>query len=158
MTEAEQELSRQRLLEALHSTVVEVIGTMAWTSVELTNSEDRPNLMMANEVSGLIRLVGGTGGMVGFSCSRSLCESLVSRITGLAKEEILEEDLLDGVMELANMLGGGMKSKGRVSEVDLSPPVAIVGAHCKALWKTDRPTRVMSFQLEEELFEVHVCI
>lgn len=154
----DRETYRRRLVAALQATVEEVMGTMAWSTVELSSTEERPILVMTDEVAGLIRLMGGQGGMVGFSCSRALGITLVSRITGLGSAEILEEDLLDGISELANMLGGGMKSKAMLSNLDISPPVAIIGTQYKAQWKTDHTTLVLSFQLEGEMFHVHACV
>ena len=148
---------KERLLEGLRNTVTEVMGTMAWSDVNFAGMEETNSFTLSNEVGGLIRLYGSFNGMVGISANKAVNNEIVSRITGLPVDDLMQEDLLDGVAELANMICGGMKTKAQVPDIALSPPVAIVGSDYTALWKTDRPTLIMTFQLEEDIFQVHAC-
>lgn len=157
MTADEKQEIKERLLEGLRATVTEVMGTMAWSEVNFAGMEETNSFTLSNEVGGLVRLFGSVTGMVGVSANRAVNNELVSRITGLGVDDLTQEDLLDGVSELANMICGGMKTKAQIPDIHLTPPVAIVGSDYTALWKTDRPTLIMTFQLEDDIFQVHAC-
>jgi CheY-specific phosphatase CheX len=133
------------------------MSTMAWSEVNFAGIEETNSFTLSNEVGGLIRLYGNVTGMVGISANKAVHNEIVSRITGLPVDDLMQEDLLDGVAELANMICGGMKTKAQIPNIALSPPVAIVGSDYTALWKTDRPTLILTFQLEEDIFQVHAC-
>ncbi|MBF0613247.1 MAG: chemotaxis protein CheX [Magnetococcales bacterium] len=150
--------SRVKLLDGLRNTVIEVMGTMAWSSVQFAGMEETDDFILKDEVAGLIQLFGHHQGMVGISCKETLGRELVGRMVGLAVEDLTPEDLRDGVAELANMICGGMKTKAQISELNLSPPVAIIGRDYIAQWKTDHATMVLTFLIEEEVFLVHACI
>lgn len=149
---------RVKLLDGLRNTVIEVMGTMAWSSVHFAGMEETQDFILNDEVAGLIQLFGNQQGMVGISCKDTLGRELVGRIVGLPVADLNGDDLRDGVAELANMICGGMKTKAQITDINLSPPVAIIGRDYIAQWKTDHPTMVLTFQLEEEVFLVHACV
>lgn len=150
--------NREKLLEGLRKSVEEVMMTMAWSDVTFCGANQSPTFTIANEILGLIRLYGYHDGMVGVATDISLAKELVGRIIGLAPEELTQEDLLDGISELANMICGGMKTKAQLSEIKLSPPVAVVGSDFVAQWKTDHPTIILNFQVGDRLLRVHACV
>lgn len=154
----EQETNRERLLEGLRHTVTEVMHTMAWSNVALSGEESVPEFALSDEMGGLIRLSGSHTGMIGISSGSKLAREVVARIIGLDAAELEPDDLLDGVGELTNMICGGMKTKAQMADLVLSTPLAVVGTDYKALWKTDRPITVITFQIEECLFRVHASI
>nr|CRH07455.1 conserved protein of unknown function [Candidatus Magnetococcus massalia] len=151
-------MDNEAVLSALKATVTEVMGTMAWAEVGFAGQDHSSSLILDKEVGGLIRLQGDHEGLVGIACSKNIASELVSRIVGLPAEELTHEDLLDGVAELANMICGGMKTKAEIGNLELSPPVAIVGSEYTALWKTMEGTEILNFLLEGEMFQVHVSM
>lgn len=148
----------EKLLEGLRATVVEVLGTMAWSEVIFVGVDESRSFTLSNEAVGLIQLYGTHYGMVGITANRSLTAEIVARITGLPADDLTQDDLLDGVAELANMICGGMKTKAQVTTLDLAPPISLVGKDFVGQWKTDHPTKILTFRLEEEVLQVYACI
>ncbi|MBF0621715.1 MAG: chemotaxis protein CheX [Magnetococcales bacterium] len=146
-----------KLIDGLQTAVIQVLTTMAMEDVKYTGREEVANLTLRQEVGGLIRLYGGASeGMVGLASSRTVVAEIVSRIVGLPPDSLDQEDLLDGIAELANMVCGSMKSKAQVGyQVSLSPPVAIIGRDYTARWKTLNPTWVLKFLIDGSEFEVY---
>lgn len=144
----------QRLLDALQRTVNAVLETMAWSEVAFLGVEREKNFLLDGEACGMVFLYGGHEGVVGVCCDRELAKELVAGITGLPSAEIIEEDLLDGMGELANMIGGGMKTKSEMADIILSPPMTVVGSAFRGVWKTDHPTHVLNFQVEGRPLQV----
>ncbi|ABK46069.1 hypothetical protein Mmc1_3584 [Magnetococcus marinus MC-1] len=152
-------MDKDALINALKATVPEVMGTMAWAEVGYAGEEHHDTLTLDQEVGGLIRLLGeNEEGLVGISCNKRIASELVSRIVGLSVDELLAEDLIDGVAELTNMICGGMKTKAEMKHLDLSPPVAIIGGSYIAQWKTLNGSEVLTFLLEGENFHVHLSL
>ncbi|MBF0189531.1 MAG: chemotaxis protein CheX [Magnetococcales bacterium] len=147
-----------KLLTGLRLAVTEMMTSMAMSEVVFAGQESADSFTLTNEVVGLVRLDGQLHGMVGVSCSQALLREIVSRIVGLSPDELTMEDLLDGAAELANMVCGGMKTKAQIGSVNLSPPVAIVGQEYTAQWKTNHPTTVFTFQMDEGVLMVHASL
>ncbi|MEO5367253.1 MAG: chemotaxis protein CheX [Magnetococcus sp. WYHC-3] len=152
------EENRRRLLDGLQKTVYDVMSTMAWSEVSFVGMEEVSGFTLKGGVAGMIRMMGEHQGIIGFTTRQHVAGELVSRITGLAASDLENEDLLDGVAELANMIGGGMKSKADIGGVDLTPPLALVGQEFTAVWKTHLPTFVLTFMLEEDVFRVYASV
>lgn len=149
---------RERFLEGLKATVTQVLGTMAWSDVVFEGLEVSDTFALNDEMGGLVRMGGKQNGIVGISSKKAVAEEIVARITGLPTSDLTREDLLDGIAELANMVCGGMKTKAEAPDLDLSSPLSILGTDYMALWKTDQPTRILSFRIGEDLFRVHFCM
>ncbi|MBF0340823.1 MAG: chemotaxis protein CheX [Magnetococcales bacterium] len=147
-----------RLLNGLRLAVTEMMTAMAMSEVVFAGQESCDAFSLSSEVVGLVRLDGQLHGMVGVACSKDLLREIVSRIVGLAPADLIMEDLLDGAAELANMVCGGMKTKAQIGNVNLSPPVSIVGQEYIAQWKTNRPTTVFTFQMDEGVLRVYASL
>lgn len=147
---------QSRVVKGLLGAILEVLETMAWSEAAYTGVEEASEFMLTDEAGGCTRLIGDPAGLVGISGERALIAALVSRIVGLAPEELTDADLLDGIGELVNMVCGSMKSKVGMAETVLSPPMALLGQSCSAQWKTNHPVQVLSFQVEEHTLRVHV--
>ncbi|MEO5332339.1 MAG: chemotaxis protein CheX [Magnetococcus sp. YQC-5] len=148
----------EKLVVGLRPAVTDMMNAMAMSEVVFAGSETVDTFTLSGEVVGLVRLDGLVRGMVGVSCSQDLLREIVSRIVGLDPQELSLEDLLDGAAELANMVCGGMKTKAKIGDITLSPPVAIVGREYVAQWKTVHPTMVFTFQMDEGVLRVHTCL
>jgi CheY-specific phosphatase CheX len=149
---------REKIVESLQISVVDVMNTMAMTEVIFAGKESSDTFKFDKEAGGLVRLTGAHEGMLGVSCNLSLLRVIISSITGLPEEELQQEDLLDGAAELANMVGGGMKSMAQIPGVVLSPPMSIIGSSYMAEWKTDRSTEILTFQMEQGILQVYTSL
>jgi chemotaxis protein CheX len=61
-------------------------------------------------VSGRVRISGGWNGVVEVACSATLAEQAAQSLFALPGEEIDEADVRDVIGELANVIGGNVKS------------------------------------------------
>ncbi len=149
----------QNMLDSLRNTVFETLETMAMAESTLVSTEKVPAFNVTGQISGLIYLTGSHEAIIGISGDKNVIADLISRIIGLPTEELMEEDLLDGVGELANMIGGGMKSKANIPlPANLSPPLAVVSDKNTILWRTNRPVHLFTFRTEEGTFKVHASV
>jgi chemotaxis protein CheX len=120
------------LVNTLMQATIQVLGTMAGTTVTLQEVVPALDYKPVGDISGIIGISGEHGeGMLGLSFTSTLGALLVSRLLGLSPEELSSEDLLDGIGELLNMVSG--KAKTALSEANgttyrLSLPSIIKGA------------------------------
>lgn len=150
--------NRKKILDALQISVAEMMRTMAMAEVVFAGRETTNRLRMGNEASGLVYLSGGHKGMIGVSCDLNLLRQVVSCIVGVAPDDLNTDDLLDGVAELANMVGGGMKSLAQVPDVAVSSPVAIIGKDHIAEWKTDKTVEILTFQMDKGILQIYTSL
>ncbi|MBF0453311.1 MAG: chemotaxis protein CheX [Magnetococcales bacterium] len=158
MNETSSETNKEKILEALRVSVVEIMSTMAMSEVIYTGRETVDNFYLSKEVCGLVRIGGAHEGMIAISCNLELLGVIVSSIVGLSVDELQRDDLLDGAAELANMVGGGMKTKAQIPGVALSPPMSIIGGDYMAEWKTLRATEILTFQMELGILQIHASL
>ncbi|MBF0310241.1 MAG: chemotaxis protein CheX [Magnetococcales bacterium] len=145
------------LLEKLEQSIHEVLQSTIWQDPIYLGIEEVPSFSVSNKVTGLIRFHGSEhpDGMIGISMSKAFTAFVVSKITGLPEDDFTEDDLLDGAAELTNMIAGRFKSSANFGSTSLSPPVAIIGTQFRAIWKTRRSTIILTFQVDNELLQVH---
>ncbi|MBF0155681.1 MAG: chemotaxis protein CheX [Magnetococcales bacterium] len=138
---------QEKLLAGLHATLDQMMATETMEAISLQGMEQRSEFILDDEVGGLVRFYGAVHeGMVGVSTSRPVAVAIVSQLLGLPSANLEKEDILDGVAELVNILCGGMKARAGLGPVTLSSPVAIIGREVTAVWKTSKPTLVLTFQ------------
>lgn len=97
------------------NTVKEIIRTM--TGLELLEEKLSLEDLKAfrAQISGVIILSGEKSIMISLSMSYITASALVSFMIGIQSSELSDEDLNDGVSEIANVIGGKIKSKLSVS-------------------------------------------
>ena len=149
-----QEIAAQHL----QAVVLGVISTMAMTELTFSGMVCKAGFLLESEATGLIHLSGTHEGMLAISMNRAFLRVIISRFLGVPGSELSREDLLDGVAELANMVGGGFKSRSRLGGMRLSPPVALLGEACVAEWKTSQTTQVLTFQVDEDVLQVSLSL
>lgn len=151
--------TRKKILDALRVSVVDIMTTMAMSDVVYVGMETADNFRLGGQgCVGMVRLSGAHEGMIAAVCKRDLLAAVVSSIIGLPPKELQQEDLLDGAAELANMIGGGMKSMAKVPGVVLSSPMALLGNDYVIEWKTGRQTNILTFQMEQGILRVHTSL
>ncbi|MBF0588587.1 MAG: chemotaxis protein CheX [Magnetococcales bacterium] len=146
---------QEPLAEALKTSLLDVLETMAWSAVKLSREEQHSNFMVRGEACGVMRVHGAVTGLIGLATSQYTGKELVSRIVGLSTDMLQPEDITDGLAELANLIGGGMKAKAGISGIHLDPPMAMVGQGILAEWKTEAMTRVITFEVGRDQLRLY---
>ncbi|MBM7866073.1 chemotaxis protein CheX [Heliobacterium gestii] len=103
----------------------------------------------ACDFTGAMMIIGRRTAMVAIGLSREAATLTVSQMTGLAPEELSEEDLADGVAELINIIAGSGKSGlvGTDEHYRITLPFVMVGQNRYTLYKNkaaDRCLRVFA--------------
>lgn len=98
----------------------EIIRTM--TGLELTEEKLTTDDLKAfkSQISGVIILSGEKSIMVSLSMTFVTASTLTAFMIGAQQSELSEEDLNDGVSEIANVIGGKIKTKLALGNVHLS--------------------------------------
>ncbi len=158
---------RDRVIRGLRLATVQVLALMSSMRAVDAGMRVARSFSCSSGACGMLRVTGDLDGIVAVCCSRRLAREIVSGIVGVPVTELTDEDLLDGMSELANMICGGMKTQIGIasSRVALSPSSAILGGDYVAQWKTSGETVVMAFHVDtgkgqgggeqEDLLEVH---
>ncbi|MBF0446267.1 MAG: chemotaxis protein CheX [Magnetococcales bacterium] len=149
----------QRLLECMQLSVMDTLSTMALLDTTPLDTKTSDIFNCSIQIGGLIHLYGKHEGMIAVLGERSIMIEIISKIICLPIEEMVDDDIFDGMCEIVNMIAGGMKSKaGLKTNAKLAPPIAIIGSKCQAHWKTSRPTYITTFQTEIGNFQVHTSV
>lgn len=127
--EQEEKMVEARFLDPIIEEMKDVFETLMGCSVEITNrgladSGKRPDYVLA-----LIGISGSIKGTLGLSFPPATAIAVINRMT-MSDDAQINEELFDGLAELANIVGG--KSKAKLSEIagetlELSLPLVIQG-------------------------------
>ena len=116
------------LKQQIMETTIEIFTTMVMMEVEPTELDGEIG-SLKNSITGLIGLAGTHKGILAIHLPNNVAQDITSSFLGMEVDEI-NEDVEDAVGELANMLGGNVKSiltdSGRA--IDLSLPSTISGS------------------------------
>ena len=126
-------------VDMLEGIVKSVFITMM--GLDVSNSE-APFHSHGERVTSFVHLTGGWSGAVVFECTKQQACTFAGRILCMDPPESVDDDVRDVIGELANMIGGNMKS-GMAPGVRLSMPTVMEG--------TDYDVRVCGSQLLERL-------
>ncbi len=117
------------LQDRLVESAQEIFSTMLMLEVNLHDvDETTDNVSLSNGISGVIGFAGTHKGLLAIHLPEDTAIGVTSSFLGMEVES-LDADVEDAVGELANMLGGSVKSilseKGR--DIDLSIPSTVKG-------------------------------
>ncbi len=107
----------------LRRVVESVFATML--GLELQAAEWQPP-RATKMITAAVHYAGAWRGAILLECTREELVRFASRLTGLARDEIGEEDARDAIGEIVNMIGGNMKSI-LTPGVALSVPTVVEG-------------------------------
>lgn len=114
---------REQIIEA----VKEIFSTMIMMEVS-ASGETPPDKALTDSISGIIGLAGTHKGVLAIHLPHKVAMAITGSFLGMEVDEI-NTDVEDAVGELANMLGGNVKSilsaNGR--DISLSMPTTISG-------------------------------
>ncbi len=119
-----------RLSEKIIESAKEIFSTMVMMEISVSGTLGRENVLLDESISGVIGLAGTHKGVLAIHIPYKVAMAITSSFLGMDVDEI-NEDVKDAVGELANMLGGNVKSilseSGR--DISLSLPSTITGQH-----------------------------
>jgi chemotaxis protein CheX len=123
--------------------LVQIVQSVFTTMMELEVSPgDAPWKRAGDRITSLVSLMGDWNGAVMIECNpRQACQ-FAGRILAMDPPETVDDDVRDVLGELANMIGGNMKS-GMSTGVRLSMPSVMSGA--------DYDVKICGAEVEERL-------
>lgn len=106
----------------------EIFSTMIMMEISVADGTNGKSHSLENSISGIIGLAGMRKGVLAIHLPNAVALAITGSFLGMEVNEI-NEDVEDAVGELANMLGGNIKTilseKGR--DIELSMPSTICG-------------------------------
>lgn len=116
------------IVKAFSNAAVETLNTMAMLELECAGTRQVKAFEMTLDYTATMGLCGENEGLLVVSVGKSLLRSVVAAMLGEDESEV-DNDLVDGIGELANMIGGA--AKGTLASADyhfeLSIPAVITG-------------------------------
>jgi len=137
----------------------EIFSSMIMLEVSPGEPYHRNKTMLTDSISGIIGLAGNTKGLLAIHLPTQVALTITTAFLGMDVDEI-DEDVRDAIGELANMLGGSIKSaldpKG--SEIQLSMPSSISGEEYSIDCIADANEISVPFDLDGATFLVELQI
>jgi chemotaxis protein CheX len=108
---------------------IEIFSTMVMMDVSVDNENVKDSGKLHDTITGLIGLAGTHKGVLAIHIPHPVAMAITSNFLGMDVSEI-NADVEDAVGELANMLGGNVKTilTGNGRDIDLSLPSTISGS------------------------------
>ncbi|MDH4378587.1 MAG: chemotaxis protein CheX [Vampirovibrionales bacterium] len=161
MTATQAQALDAKMVNAISSSVMEVLSSMANTNVTLKSVNARTDYTPIGDISAIIGIMGESGeGMVGLCFNSPLAKMMVARLLGIEPADLSDDDCCDGIGELVNMISG--RSKTALSEntgqpFRMSLPTIIKGkGHEIASRPKNTPYLLMFFDAEGQEFVLQV--
>ncbi len=133
----------------LDQIVVDVFGTMMSDQVTVV---DQPWWSDVNRLTASVHFAGPAPGALLVEGSKQDACCVAELLTGIRHEDV-SEDVLDGLAEMANMLGGNLKSLFHAG-AGLSMPTVVVGSEYASHLAANTPLRRQAFACGEAVFWV----
>ena len=112
---------------------------------------------LKNSITGMVGLAGTHKGMLAVHFPNSLALAITTSFLGMEVEE-MNEDVQDAIGEIANMLGGNVKTilsdKGR--DIQLSLPSTISGEEYSFMSQDEVDQVILPFQADAGVFFVEL--
>ena len=108
--------------------VVEIFSTMLMLDVASSGEPAAESTPQVDSITGIVGLAGTHKGCLAIHLPHKVAMTITSNFLGMDVEEI-NADVEDAVGELANMLGGNVKSilSGKGRDIELSLPTTVSG-------------------------------
>ena len=136
--------------------VAEIVQSIFSTMVGLdVTIEEAPSSPKGDGLTASVYLEGDWNGAVCFECNRQHACHMAGHFLSISPPDVIDDDVRDVLGELANMIGGNIKSM-MSSDVRLSLPSVVDGENYKFhVCGSDIKTRI-AFRFSEGLFWVTV--
>ena len=139
------------------SSTVEIFTSMVMMDVKVADKKDASQKKLENTITGVIGLAGTHKGVLAIHFPYQVAFAITSNFLGMDIAE-LNEDVEDAIGEIANMLGGNVKSilseNGR--DIDLSLPSTISGKEYGFQSSKTADKTVISFETDVGEFLVEL--
>lgn len=137
----------------------EIFSTMIMLDVVPGEPFQRDDSKLVNCISGIIGLAGEVKGLLAIHLPNKAALDITTAFLGMDVEEI-DEDVCDAVGELANMLGGCIKTilDPSGSKVQISMPSAIHGEEYAVDCLTNADSVAVPFMFNDQTFTVELQI
>lgn len=100
MTATQAQALDSKMVNAISSSVMEVLSSMANTSVTLKSVNARTDYTPIGDISAIIGIMGESGeGMVGLCFNSPLAKMMVARLLGIEPTDLSDDDCCDGIGE-----------------------------------------------------------
>lgn len=135
----------------------EIFSTMIMMEIEVAEKASNDGAALEDSISGIIGLAGLRKGVLAIHLPSVVARAITSNFLGMEVTEI-NEDVEDAVGELANMLGGNVKTilSERGKDIELSMPSTITGKSYDFQTTKDAERHVISFVSEAGNFSVEL--
>ncbi|THB67600.1 MAG: chemotaxis protein CheX [Spirochaetaceae bacterium] len=111
------------------------------------------------EISGVLGITGDHQGIVAFRLPRLLADKLLEKSGVKTANEKDRKDMVNGMVgELTNIIAGNASNKFEEHDLDISPPVVIIGEHHEIAWPKIGPVVGIPFNTSFGPFEINVCL
>ncbi len=146
---------REKIIES----AIEIFTTMVMMDLSVSDEEMKDRGQLNNTITGLIGLAGTHKGVLALHIPNNVAFAITSNFLGMEIDEI-NEAVEDAIGELANMLGGNVKTilseKGR--DIELSLPTTISGSQYDFQPTKDSDKVVIPFLTEAGGFIVELLL
>jgi chemotaxis protein CheX len=113
------------------------------------------------EVIGSVGVAGVLSGCITIFLSRRLAETVTARMLMMEPgEDIMEDELVDAVGEMANMIAGSIKTHlfKKIPLFEIATPTVTVGAEMKRASVAEQPCVLTTFEWEDQEFVVEFLL
>ncbi len=146
-----------KLKEKIIESTQEIFATMVMMDVAVVDENVESGGKLRDTITGLIGLAGTAKGVLAIHLPFPVALMITSNFLGMDVEEI-NEDVEDAIGELANMLGGSIKTvlteNGR--DIDLSLPSTISGSLYNFQPSKDVNKIIVGFETIKGRFQVEL--
>jgi chemotaxis protein CheX len=116
------------LRERMAASTIEIFTSMVMMEIAIDDEVSQNYGTLLNSITGMVGLTGTTKGVLAIHIPHTVAFAITGNFLGIELEEV-NEDVEDAIGELANMVGGNVKSllseKGR--DIELSLPSTVSG-------------------------------
>lgn len=137
--------------------ITEIFTTMVMMEVSTDGDVRRELGEMKDSITAMIGLAGTHKGVLAVHLPNKIALAIASNLLGMDVEEV-NEDVQDAVGEIANMLGGNIKSvlTDNSGDIDLSLPSTISGESYFFETAHDVDTLIIPFAVADGTFHVEL--
>jgi chemotaxis protein CheX len=145
----------------IHKQIIEATSEIFSTMVMMEITGEEPSDQLANPlfsiVTGMVGLAGTHRGILAIHTPYDLAKTITANFLGIEVEEI-DNDVKDAIGELANMIGGSVKSilSQNGKDISLSLPSVISGAEYNFNCQVDGEIIVIPFSSPSGSFHVEL--
>lgn len=157
MLEGDQLNSFTEINEKLIESTIEIFTGMVMMDVTVAGEPLKTMGSLKKSITGMVGLAGTHKGVLAVHFPKQVALAVTSSFLGMDVEEI-NEDVQDAIGEIANMLGGNLKTilSDRGKDINLSLPSTIYGDEYAFSSQAEVDQVILPFQAPAGIFYVEV--